>query len=90
MLQKHERVFTRASFEAEIRKKLVGGSVVSLRALFKSNSAEILTTSSGVLSPLVTIDGLQRALCSFLNTNYINQTQVKLLLKRLLIDYRAV
>ena len=75
-------------FESEIRKKLVGGSVVSLRALFKSNSAEILTTSSGVLSPLVTIDGLQRVLSSFLNTNHISQTQIKHLLKRLLIDYK--
>ena len=72
--------------EQQIRKKLTGGHVYSLRALFKTNSTEILTSTTGVLSPVVMLTGLAKALCSFLNVNHVSQKECKFLLQRLQLD----
>ena len=75
------------NLENQIRKKLSGGSVYSLRALFKINSTDLLTTQTGILSPVVMLSGLNKTLCSFLNVNSISDKQLKTLLNKLHIPH---
>ena len=72
--------------ETQIRKKLIGGHVYSLRALFKTHSTDILTSQTGVLSPVVMLSGLTKVLSSFLNMTHVSQKECRLLLQRLQLD----